>query len=350
MECPRCKFNNLPGTPQCGKCGLDLTVSEKSEHSSDQFPNQISRFYPPRKSNRTQRRIQAWRSNFKATARFFSRSVDLPPIRIGISAAIMSLIIPCLGLFYIRERKYAQIFLGAMILAVIMSILFIKSAVANLMITVALASYTSAIYYSVWLPYTRKNEKLPNLKIRLGSALIIMAVISFLGTIIWQTVFFDYQIVQLTQYIYPPFFYTNDRLLTRWLDSDEKIQLERGDWVYFRHDAIFVIGPIVALPNEEIHYDTTGLCVNGQSIELSTYNIPAIHVKKPVDLTVGNDRYLVWLMHGNHYPQHEHLGISLLTAGKEPGLYPADIYAIRAVDVERIVLATTSPAHRRRLW
>ncbi len=295
MQCASCRFENMPGTRNCARCGSSM---ELTTQVIDVHPPRARRWSrPARKFSRTKYALSSRVSSVLARAQAvrFDRTGNAPPLTLDLA---IRLLIPGWAQFHLRRPGRGYVFMIGASIAAIIAILFVGTGYGSLALGTLFSLHAASISDAIVAPGCSMRENMAN-----GIMVyIVLGLLLYLPSI-WliSRVAVPYHI---QQDIAP--FQEGDVLLVRphatWKRGDivtysrngggERIEIAPlgGEHRYVRLDGIG-IDRILGIPGDHLSSNHGVLTVNGSPLSYG----PILHVGMPsFDVVVPAGRYFIW--------------------------------------------------------
>jgi signal peptidase I len=302
MQCPSCRFENMPGLESCGRCGTSLRLSTAVIDTS-----------PPRAS-RTAKRLrkvvprhllyQARDVAAEARRVVTGSIVNDSHIPLPEPDVLSRLIVPGWAHIHARLRTRGQVFLGAYLPLLFLGLLLWGTYTGSILLGLAFSVHASSVMDILIRQGTVRFPRMMAMAavVSLGLALLIYFPAGQLLIRVAAPIEFAADT--------PPFKRLDVVLVNRWafaLSSPSRgdvvlfsplntSRLRAADYQFaharFAFEENQLIDRLIALPGDKVVWDKGTLSVNGATV--SWKPLLSDRLPKQLEIAVPLDRYLIW--------------------------------------------------------
>ncbi len=292
MQCVNCRFENMPGSGACARCGTSMTLSTATINV---HPPRAPRWFKParrfaRGGNLTTRVRESMRK-FKATS--IAESKIAPSFTPDVA---LRLIVPGWAQFYLRRRGRGYVFMIGAAIALLVAIVFVGTGWGNLALGALFSLHSASISDAVMAPGG-------SVRASMASGLLVYVA---LGATIYLPMI--YLVTRVTipyrlQNDVAPFLQDDVLLVRRFgklhpgnviVYNREERRIE-GELMGQEHTYLYINGlgidRILAGPGDHVLVNKGVLLVNGSPVKFRPLNgvdLPSL------DTYVPADNYFVW--------------------------------------------------------
>ena len=245
MQCANCRFENMPGSADCARCGTSMKLATMT---IDVHPPRAPKWLKP--AHRAVRRGAGLRfhlrdamKNYRATA--IAESKIAPSFTREVA---LRLIVPGWAQFYLRRRGRGYVFMTAAGIALLFALVFVGTTLGNLALGMLFSMHSASVSDAVLAPGSNVRESI-------FAGLMVYAVLG--GIVYLPGIWLVTRITMpyVLQDRAPSPFLTDDVLLVRRFPGPKPGNVV----VYNRPDRRFTLNP---LGHEARYLDMRGLGVD----------------------------------------------------------------------------------------
>jgi hypothetical protein len=301
MQCPSCRFENMPGLDACGRCGtslgLGIAVIDVNPPRASANAKRVRKIVPRRFF------YQARDAAALAHRRFSSSVVEDSRVPLPEPGILSRLIIPGWAHIYSGLRIRGQVFFGAYVVLLVCGLLGWGTEFGSILLGLAFSVHASSI---IDILLRQGTVRFPRM---ITTAAFVFAGLSIL-------IYFPagQALMQLAAPIeygtdVPPFQHLDVVLVNHWafalgdprrgdvvLLSPVSLNRRRQGPVFGHIQQAFeenqVIDRLVGLPGDEVVWDDRKLTVNGTAVSWTP--LRPERLPKHLEVSVPKDRYLIF--------------------------------------------------------
>jgi signal peptidase I len=302
MQCPSCRFENMPGLDSCGRCGTTLSLSTAT---IDVNPPRASKTAKRVRKVVPRRLIYQARDVAAEARRVVSGSiVNDSRVPLPEPDVLSRLGVPGWAHIYVGLVTRGQVFLLAYLSLLLPGLLYWGTGMGSILLGLAFSVHTSSVTDVL---IRRGSVRFPRIMAIAAFVSLALALVVYLPAGLTLT-----RVAAPIEFVIdtPPFKRLDVVLVNHWafaltsprrgdvvLYSPLNVLRVRGDdgpeipHVRFRYEENQLIDRVIGLPGDHVLWDQGKLTINGETVSWK----PLLYERMPshLDVTVPADRYLI---------------------------------------------------------